>query len=219
MCRRCCSCFFSHSYAFFCFCGARNDHWFTVCKVCQSDGWMKQRGRYDFIFNRLISHESCARAMYEKRHRGKINYSMRRNVDDDVVGVAVRMCGLFTFFLLFRFIVKCYSFLSSVVVVVTRKCEYRLLSEWISKNRSPSRSWGARTHTHSRSVAFLFSLRCMLRSVLFCGRKFITHNINLHIKKMCCTSYLLMIRCKHFIKFDHKAIKYSPINAIYKMCG
>ena len=68
--------------------------------------------------------------IYEKkRHRGKMNYSMRRNVDD-VVGVAVCVhVWVITFFLLFRFIVKCYSFLAIVVVVVTRKCEYRLLSE------------------------------------------------------------------------------------------
>lgn len=41
-----------------------------------------------------------------------------------------------------------------------------------------------------------------------------THYVNLHIKNVC-TSYLLMIRCKHFIKIDHKAKKYSPINVIY----
>lgn len=29
------------------------------------------------------------------------------------------------------------------------------------------------------------------------------------------TSYLLMIRYKHFIKIDHKANKYSPINILY----
>lgn len=90
-----------------------------------------------------------------------------------------------------------------------QKCECSLLSEWITKSITTVRPLSVFDDVHFFCCC---SVVCIVPFRF--DRKFITHNINLHIKNVC-TSYLLMIRCKHFIKIDHKAIKYSPINIIY----
>lgn len=154
------------------------------------DGMENETRAIHFGFN----HKSKAR---RASHRGKINCLTMMTLmcgKCKHVNEWVRVDRCCYFFLKFRFsmFILFDRFHCQVFIFSLRSSDLRWM-RWVRSDQSNAWWFFRRLH----SVTF-FSVWFRL------DHKFITHNINLHIENVC-TSYLLMIRYKRFIKIDHKA--------------